>query len=1115
MSSVQGRSGIVAPGARRYDGRVAASIVTGPAAHERLARARQWLAGRDAGEEVVVVAATLDAAHELLRSTAAEVGAAFGWHRVTLGGLAAGLAAPSLVVDGRVPVGRLVSEAVAARVVHQLHGENVLGRFSAVAGLPGFAVAVAGVLGELRLAACEPAALDDRAPELRRLFDAYVAELAAAGLADRPDVFARARAAVNAGATPAGWVGRPLLLLDLPIACAAEAGLVETLVERAPDALATVPAGDAETLTALAALGFRDEPLTAGSRGSLRTLQSHLFEPVTPPEAALDEEVALFNAPGESREAVEIARRLLGHARDGVPFDRMAVLLRSPDEYRPHLLEAFARAGIPAHFARGAVQPAPAGRAFLALLACAGEGLSERRFAEYLSLAQVPDATPGAAPSGPADNWIAPDEELVPEVVAAALEVEPPDPEAAPLAESPDDAPSTGGTLRAPRHWEQLLVDAAVIGGRERWVRRLDGLAREIELDLAELEDPEAPARERLERRRADLANLRDYALPLLDALAALPERAPWSEWLAALTALAARSLREPQRVLSVLAELAPMAGVGPVALDEVRLVLSRRLLELAVPPAKVRYGRVFVAPAEAARGLSFDVVCVPGLAERLFPKKVAEEPLLLDALRRELAAGLATNEERVARERLALRLAVGAARRHLILSYPRLDLDQSRPRVPSFYALEALRAAEGRLPGFEELKARAETAAAARVGWPAPGRSEDAIDEAEYDLSLLQRLLEQDEAEGVGTARFLLDANPYLGRALRFRARRWLPSWTQADGFLASPTGEMVAAARGAAAAQRLARRSFSPTALQHFATCPYRFFLQAVQRLAPREVPEGIDELDPLQRGSLVHEVQFELLGRLRDEGLLPVTPEGLARARDRLDAVLDAVAERHREELAPAIDRVWEDGVASVRADLREWLRRTSEDDSGFVPWRFELAFGLPGRRDRDPHSVEDPVALDCGIQLRGSIDLVERAGDGRLRVTDHKTGKRRVESGEVVSGGEALQPVLYALATEKLFPDDAVDCGRLYYCTSAGGFEETLVPLDDTARQSATAVADIVDRALAEPFLPAAPAEGACRWCDYQEVCGPYEELRSARKPAGHAGIEALVKLRGMR
>jgi hypothetical protein len=103
----------------------------------------------------------------------------------------------------------------------------------------------------------------------------------------------------------------------------------------------------------------------------------------------------------------------------------MAILLRSPEHYRAHLEEALGRAGIPTHFAQGTRLPDPAGRAFLALLACAAEELSARRFAEYLSLGEVPDATesdlpPPALPPG--ERWVPPDEELVPRALAASDE---------------------------------------------------------------------------------------------------------------------------------------------------------------------------------------------------------------------------------------------------------------------------------------------------------------------------------------------------------------------------------------------------------------------------------------------------------------------------------------------------------------------------------------------------------------------------------------------------------------------------------------------------------------------------------------------------------------------
>jgi len=203
------------------------------------------------------------------------------------------------------------------------------------------------------------------------------------------------------------------------------------------------------------------------------------------------------------------------------------------------------------------------------------------------------------------------------------------------------------------------------------------------------------------------------------------------------------------------------------------------------------------------------------------------------------------------------------------------------------------------------------------------------------------------------------------------------------------------------------LGSRSYSPTALQNYAKCPYRFFLHAVQGLAAREIPEAIDQLDPLQRGSLIHDIQFQLFSRLRQDGLIPVRPANLHLAQGRLDEIIAQVAVRYRDDLAPAIDRVWQDGVAAIRADLREWLRRTCEDDSGFAPWRFEMSFGLEHRSDQrqaDPQSVLNAVDLDCGIRLRGSIDLVERNPSGTARVTDHKTGNADASRGQLIAGGQ---------------------------------------------------------------------------------------------------------------
>ena len=1096
----------------------ARALVVSPSAFARTCHAARWLSAIPSGREVLLLGASTDATASLVRPLALARGATFGWHRLGLGRLAATLAAPALAELGLVPVGALPLEALCAHVVQQLAEEGRLGRFARVADRPGLPRALARTVRELRLAGVAPGdGFEDE--DLARVLAAYVAELKKAKLADRAEVLSLATGVAKSGQHL--LLGHPTLLLDVAVDGGVEREFVASLAARSPDVLATVPKGDERSLAHLrAALETTEESLPPVGEGSLRRLQEGLFSESLPEPGALLADVALLSAPGESRECVEIARRIHREAEAGVPFDRMAILLRSVPQYRAHIEEAMRRASIPVFFAQGTVEPDPGGRAFLALLACAAEGLSARRFAEYLSLGEVPDVdAEGGPPSAPStgDRWVAPDEDSLPSAIARAgeetgSEARESGEESAPSAYGPDV--TSGGTLRAPRRWERLLVEAAVIGGLSRWEKRICGLSRERELDLAALEDPDDPLASRIRREIDDLESLRRYALPLLQALDALPRQASWRTWLDALTALATRALRRPDRVLGVLAELAPLGAMtsegGAVGtstnLSEVRLALGRRLTDLVVPPASRRYGRVYVGPAEGARGLVFDVVFVPGLAEKLFPQKVSQDPILRDIDRDALASGLATDRDRARGERLALHLAVGAARRRVVLSYPRLDAEQSRPRTPSFYGLEVLRAAEGKLPGFDELGTRAEQASGTRLGWPAPLQREDAIDDAEHDLSLLATIFQRDSEETKGAARYLLSVNRHLARALRFRAARWnLKGWTPADG-LVSPGPE----ARVALDKHAFRARSYSPTALQNFASCPYKFVLYAIHKLSPRQEPEALEELDPLQRGSLIHEVLFDLHVELRDAGLLPISPDNQDDARARLDRVLDVVAGKYKEDLAPAIERVWDDGVASIRADLREWLRCAALDTE-WTPAHFELSFGLTERRAKDPLSKDAAVTLASGVRLRGSIDLVEKNRvTGAYRASDYKTGKARAPKDTVIGGGEILQPVLYALVLEDLLPGAKVESGRLYYCTSTGDFEDRTIALDGEARAGALSVAEVIGQAIDEGFLPAAPADGACLWCDYKVVCGPYEEQRVKGKRQDK--LKPLVLLR---
>jgi len=800
--------------------------------------------------------------------------------------------------------------------------------------------------------------------------------------------------------------------------------------------------------------------------------RAFVFSPERPPEAPPDGSVSGFAAPGEGLEAVEIARRI--RLLQGTPFDRIAILLRSPERYQFLIEEALRRAAIPAWFSRGSARPDPAGRAFLALLSCAAEKCSASRFAEYLSLGQVP-AVPGAREP----EWVPPDDDTFNIATTAAATAREPEPDLA--------------TPATPIAWEKLLVDAAVIGGRDRWVRRLQGLEHEYRLQL-QAHGPD----ERIERQLERVRTLETFALPIIQLLGELPTAADWNVWLDHLRRLAAAALRDPESVLAALAELEPMAGIGPVGIDEVHQVLAERLRFLRREPAHRRYGRVFIGAIDEARGRAFDVVFLPGVAEGLFPRRTFEDPLLLDETRRALSPDLPRREDKTEDERDLLRVALAAASKQFVYSYPSMDVAQGRPRVPSLYALELARSIEGRVPKLDEFERRMTAASEARLTWPAPRAAEHAIDDAEYDLAWHHA---HSKAKG---SRYLIEASPILHRSIRTRYKRWFNKWSDSDGLVA-PGSEALRILHE----RRIAARAYSPTALQSFAACPYKFYLHGVCGIRERETIAALEQLDPLTRGALFHSVQFAFFREWRTH-----PHANLQAALDALDAALDRTAADYHEKLAPAIERVWLSEIEDLRTDLRGWLRLWFESQRDWEPIHFEYAFGLKlsDADHHDPASSPDAAVLSSGAQVRGSIDLVERHRTrGVLRVTDHKTGKPPDRHPACTGGGADLQPALYGLAAEALL-DRQTEIGRLFYCTQRGGFTEIDIPLGDATRDRFERTIQIIDNAIESGFLPAAPQAEACDQCDYRIVCGPYEQQRLRLKPKDE--LEALNQVRSM-
>ena len=541
-------------------------IIEGSEAWGRLQEAQRWVEARANGG-ALIVSASRGAADDLARAVSASRGATVGLHRFSFAQLAARLAAPVLATRGLAPVTMVGSEAVAARATFDARRDEGIDYFEAVAGTPGFPRALARTLQDLAMAGVRPDALRSLplgGRDLARLLEEFERQFAAASATGRAALFAAASEGVGAGAAS----HLPLLLLDVPLESNVEFDLARRLIAAAPETLITVPFGDLATLDHLQTLTAEIRVLQPSGESDLTALRRYLFAARQPPERDQVGDVKLFSAPGEGRECVEITRRILEEARAGVPFDEMAVFLRSPREYLGLLENAFERAGIDAWFDRGTRRPHPSGRAFLAILSCGAERLSALRFAEYLSLGQVPQAD---APK-PSDV-VPPADDLVAGFVGL---------DAAPDAAEPADErtvaidasePVIEGSLRTPWMWEQLIVESSVIGGDpRRWERRLRGLRADYERRIKEelfREDPESPRLASLQRNLRHLGHLSDFALPIIETLASWPASATWGEWLERFGDLAPRVLRKPTRVQRVLGELRAMSAIGPVGLKK------------------------------------------------------------------------------------------------------------------------------------------------------------------------------------------------------------------------------------------------------------------------------------------------------------------------------------------------------------------------------------------------------------------------------------------------------------------------------------------------------------------------------------------------------------------
>jgi len=457
--------------------------------------------------------------------------------------------------------------------------------------------------------------------------------------------------------------------------------------------------------------------------------------------------------------------------------------------------------------------------------------------------------------------------------------------------------------------------------------------------------------------------------------------------------------------------------------------------------------GRVRVLAAHAVRGLEVPYLFVAGLAEQSFPPPMHEDRVYSDIERRLLLeAGLhpSSSQQRACEEMLLFYETITRATRRLVLSYPALDA-KAQPLLASPYLTELEQCCGPN--SVDRIRDSSLT--------PVPTGDEAYCTREERLKSIAElvegkpqrfvRVLSRAAANGEPAE----DASLLAGlKAITARAGNEFSGF---EGVLTS------------AAAQRRLTRRFGPdhcwsaSALEEYATCPFRFFSANV--LGLEELPELSLDTDYRRRGYLAHELLAELHRRLVDSGKLQ-SPTGAG----------EATFQRFKEDAIQWLIEQFPSGdpleAALRKVDFRliaRWMEEyfgqheeyeKSDEEQPLQPAYFEVSFGMKPRSGErvDPVSVEKPFELKCGneiVRFSGRIDRIDIgmvSGEVVFNVIDYKTGSKSAFKTKNAASGQAVQLPLYALAVQELLMIDrrAKPWRVGYWFLRDSGFDSLEIP-----------------------------------------------------------------------
>ncbi|MCP4589970.1 MAG: PD-(D/E)XK nuclease family protein [bacterium] len=402
-------------------------------------------------------------------------------------------------------------------------------------------------------------------------------------------------------------------------------------------------------------------------------------------------------------------------------------------------------------------------------------------------------------------------------------------------------------------------------------------------------------------------------------------------------------------------------------------------------------------------RGHTFIV----GLDDTRFPGGGMQDPLLLDAERASLSDELVTSDDRLDNKVDGMTRLLARLRGEVSLSYCARSLADDRSLFPSSAFMTAYRAVSGNKDGDHE----------SLLDWlPAPVAfaplSPDvAVDSSEWWLAQTcgERALKN-------PSRVITTSFPHLAHGQIAVKARQSDLFTEYDGYVPDAAAKCNPFVKGA--------RALSASRLEKLGQCPLDYFFQNVLGISSPEdhCPDPSQWLDPMSRGSLLHDVFREFMYRLCRDDLIPE----VERDTPLLTDVLHQEIAAYRADAPPPSEEVFAAEVKEIDQIARIFLIEEERFCKEHIPRYFEVAIGLDSDREGTPLDTQESVHISLPggkrILAHGRIDRVDEiAGSkGKLfTLWDYKTGSAwKFRQGDKVHWqGRVIQNILYVELVRK--------------------------------------------------------------------------------------------------